>query len=214
MPCNSAPIQLNGNIAITCTILKIVVASAVKAKFGALFVSAKETRVVCLILSELGHPPPPIPVHIDNTAAVGTVHRTTKRHRSRLMEMRYYWLLNQASQNYFKFYHQPGTKLLAKYPREAYTGPIHTYVCPYYLCMQNSPTLLLRAAQPTVQQGCTEILGDPYTKGIPLPRIPISRTPGRDPQLANLVNMRPAQYTGYHNPNIYVPLYPFTGLNV
>ena len=58
----------------------------------------------------------------------------------------------------------------------------------------------------------TEILGDPYTKGISLPRIPISRAAGRDSQLANLVHMRPALYTVYHGHSMYVPLYLFTGL--
>jgi hypothetical protein len=83
MPRDGEPIQLNGNIAITCAILKIVAASADEAELGALFVNTKEARVIRLILSELGHPQPPPPIHIDNTTAVGIVNSTIKRQRSR-----------------------------------------------------------------------------------------------------------------------------------
>ena len=59
----------------------------------------------------------------------------------------------------------------------------------------------------------TEIQGDPYIKGIALPRIPISRTPGRDSQLANPMYLGPALWTGYHYGSMYVPQYPYTGLH-
>jgi hypothetical protein len=39
-------IQLNGNVAVTYAILKIVVASAAEAEFSALFVNMKEARIV------------------------------------------------------------------------------------------------------------------------------------------------------------------------
>ena len=48
---------------------------------------------------------------------------------------------------------------------------------------------------------------DSYTKGIQLhTRIPISCTPGRDSQVANLVYLRHAPWIGYHILNICVPL--------
>ena len=71
MPHNGDPIQLNGNIPITCAILKLVATSAAETKPGALFVNTKEARVIRLIVYELGHPQPPTPIHIDNTTAVG-----------------------------------------------------------------------------------------------------------------------------------------------
>ena len=79
---NGAPIRLNGNSAIACAILKTVAASAAKAEVGALFVNAKEARVIRLILSELGHQQPPTLIHIDNTTVVGIVNSTVKRQRS------------------------------------------------------------------------------------------------------------------------------------
>ena len=66
---------------------------------------------------------------------------------------------------------------MADYPTKAHVGPIHTHVRPYYLHMENSPTRLIRAAKPSARRGCAEILGDPYVRGIPLPRIPDYRAP-------------------------------------
>ena len=93
LPKDGDPIKINGNIMITCSILKLVAASAAKAELGALFLNAQEAKVVCLILTELGHPQPPIPIHVDNTTAVGIVNNTIKQQQSRAMEMRYFWLL-------------------------------------------------------------------------------------------------------------------------
>jgi hypothetical protein len=70
---NGDPIKLNGSIHITCTILKLVAASAAEAELGALFLNTQEAKFLPLILAELGHPLPPTPIHIDNTTTVGIV---------------------------------------------------------------------------------------------------------------------------------------------
>ena len=46
LPTDSGPIKLNGAIHITCTILKLVAASAVEAELGALFLNAQEAKVL------------------------------------------------------------------------------------------------------------------------------------------------------------------------
>mgnify|MGYP003316164995 FL=1 len=94
IPRDGKPIKLNGNIAITCAILKSVAASAAEAELGALFLNAQEARIIRLTLAELGHPQPPTPIHIDNSTCVGIVNNTIKRQRPRAMEMRYFWLLD------------------------------------------------------------------------------------------------------------------------
>ena len=103
------------------------------------------------------------------------------------MEMRYFWLLDQASQRYFKFYYHPGAELMADYSTKAHTGPVHTHVRPYYIHMGNSPTELVRVAPPSARRGCVGLLGDPYIKGVPLTRIPSYRAPVRDSQLPQTV---------------------------
>ena len=184
LPRYDTTIFLNGNIAITCAILKLVAVSAAEAELGALFMNVQEARIFRLTLTEMGHPQPPTPVHVDNTTAVGIVNNTIKRQRSRAMEMRYFWLLDQETQRYIKVYYQPGAENLGDYPSKAHTGPIHTHVRPYYQHEVNSPSVLPRAAKPSSRRGCAEILGDPYWKGAPLPRIPTYRELGRDSQVA------------------------------
>ncbi len=177
LPRDGDPIKLNGAIHVTCTILKLVAASAAEAEL-ALFLNAQEAKVFRLVLVELGHPQPPTPIHIDNKTTVGIVNNTIKCQRSRSMEMRYFWLLDGETQQYFKFYYQPGLENLGDYPSKHHTADIHQHVRPYNVHMDNSPTLLPRAMKPITRRGCAEILGDPYSKKSPLPNI------GTPPRLA------------------------------
>jgi hypothetical protein len=93
--------------------------------------------------------------------------------------MRYSWLLDSEMQQYFKLYYQPGLKNLGNYPSKHHTADIHQHVRPYYVHMNNSPTLLPRAMKSSTCRGCAEILGDPYSKRSPLPSI------GNFPHLAD-----------------------------
>jgi hypothetical protein len=119
------PIKLNGAIHITCTILKLVAASAAQAELGALFLNSQKAKVLQLTLLELGHPQPTTPIHIDNTTTIGIVNNMIKCQNSRAMEMRYFWLLNGKTQKYFKFYYQPGQDNLGNYPSKHHTTNIH-----------------------------------------------------------------------------------------
>jgi hypothetical protein len=94
------------------------------------------------------------------------------------MEMRYFWLLDGKTQKYFKFYYMPGQENLGDYPSKHHTADIHQHVRPYYVHTETSPTILPRALKPSIRRGCAEILGDPYAKKSPLPRIgPITCLP-------------------------------------
>jgi hypothetical protein len=128
IPRDAEPIIINGAIHITCTILKLVAASAAEAELGALFLNAQEAKVIRIVLEELGHPQPPTPIHIDNTTTVGIVNNTIKRQRSRAMEMRYFWLLDGEVQKLFRFYYQPGQENLGDYPSKHHAADIHQHV--------------------------------------------------------------------------------------
>jgi hypothetical protein len=161
LPVNSNPIKLNGAIHITCIILKLVAAFAAKAKLGALFLNAQEAKVLHLTLAKLGHPQPPTPIHIDNTTTISIIKNTIKCQCSRAMEMRYFWLLDGKTQQYFSFYYQPRQENLGNYPSKHHMADIHQHVRPYYVHTDKSPTLLPWALKPSIWQGCAEILGDP-----------------------------------------------------
>ena len=98
IPVNGQQIKLNWNIHITFAILKLVAASTAEAELGALFLNAQEAKLLRVTLQELGHPQLPTQIHVDNTTAVGIVNNTIKRQRSRAMEMRHFWLIDQYCQ--------------------------------------------------------------------------------------------------------------------
>ena len=175
VPTDNKPIFINGAIQIVCTVLRLVAASAAEAELGALFHNAQEGKILRLTLEEMGHPQPPIPIHIDNTTTVGIVNNTIKRQRSRAMEMRYFWLLDAETQNLFTFHYTPGQENLADYPTKHHTGKVHLHVRPYYLHMPQSPKYLLRAMKPSARRGCVKTLGSPYLKRTPLPKLPTNK---------------------------------------
>jgi hypothetical protein len=153
IPQDSEPIIINGTIHITCTILKLVAASAAEAELGALFLNAQEAKVICLVLMELGHPQLPTPIHIDNTTTVGIVNNTIKIQWSRSIEMRYFWLLDGKVQKLFCFHYLPDQENLGNYPSKHHSADIHQHACPYYVHMDNSPTVLQQAANLALGEG-------------------------------------------------------------
>eukprot|EP00804_Cyclotella_cryptica_P022896 CCRYP_005103-RB/>CCRYP_005103-RB protein AED:0.46 eAED:0.42 QI:0/-1/0/1/-1/0/1/0/215 len=171
IPKNNQPIKLNGAIAVLCTILKFVVASATEAKLRALFLNAKEAKIMPLTLQELGHPQPPTPVHCDNSTTVGIVNNTVKRQKSRRMEMRYFWLLENHIKKLFDFQHHPGLENLADYPSKTHPGGHHLTLCPLYVNMPTSPRFLARAAMPSVWRGCADKVGRARIRKYPLPTL-------------------------------------------
>ena len=92
IPVNGQPITLNRPIHGLCTILKHVASSVAEAELGALFLNAKEAKIMLLSLAELGHPQPATSIHIDNNTVGRISNNTIKRQRSQAMEMRYFWL--------------------------------------------------------------------------------------------------------------------------
>ena len=92
VPVNRRPTKLNGSIFIMCGILKFVVASAAEAEaeLEALFINAKEGKIIRMTLEEMGHKQPPTLMHCNNITATGIANDTVKKQRSRSMEMRFF----------------------------------------------------------------------------------------------------------------------------
>ena len=101
-------------------ILWLVATSAAKAELGTLFMNAKEAKILRLTLHELGHPQSPTPIHIDNSTAVGNVTNTVKSNKSRSTKMRYFWLLDGATQKLFNFKYHQGYDNPADYHQESH----------------------------------------------------------------------------------------------
>ena len=155
-----------------CSILHFIVASAAKAKLGALFLNCQEGMIFRLMLEDLGYPQPKTPVHCDNATAVGIANNTIKRQCSRAMEMRYFWTSKKEAQDVYSFKWYPGLENLADYQSKHHPGAYHSAVRPYYLHEENSPLVLPRATRPSTLKGCVGTLKDGYVRSIPLPRVP------------------------------------------
>ena len=170
-PRKGEPIKMNGNIFVSCGILKIVVTSAAEAELGALFLNLKEGKTLRLTLMELGHTHPPTPVHCDNSTATGIANDSVKKQRSRSMEMRFFWVSDQVKNGSYDVQWHPGQENLADYFTKHFDTKHHIAVRPWYLQEDNSPRAMPRAIAPSALRGCVGNLPDGYTKSSPLPRV-------------------------------------------
>jgi hypothetical protein len=66
------------------------------------------------------------------------------------MEMRYFWILDGITQQYYKYNYQPGQENLCNYPSKHHTADIHKHVRPYYVHTNKSPALLPQALKPSL----------------------------------------------------------------
>jgi hypothetical protein len=192
-PIDNQPIFLNGPIYSLCTTLKHVAASAAEAELGALFLNTQEVKILRLILQEMGHPQPPTPIHCDNSTAVGISNSTVKRQRSRAMEMRYFWIIDQVRNRYVRILWHPGMENLGDYVTKHHSPKHHQHVRPYYTQQLHSPRELIRALKPSVLRGCVN-----PARGTQQSRMPLTRV---RPRHASQDTCHPA-----HNPITYQSL--------
>ena len=150
LPTDNMPIKLNGNIHVISTVIKLVAPSAAEAELGALFLSAQQGKIICLILKEMGHTQPPTPIHIGDRTCVG-IHseQHTKTFKIKSHAWKIFWLLYIDAQNEFSFHQHLGQEFLGDFPLKARTGTIHKHVRPYYVHVGSSPRVLLQAAMPS-----------------------------------------------------------------
>ena len=99
----------------------------------------KEERILKLTLEEFGHPQPPIPIHCDNATAVGIANDTVKKQRSRLMEMRCFYVCDQVCRKIYNVQYHPGLENLGDYNSKHFEVGHHLKVRPVYVHTRNSP---------------------------------------------------------------------------
>ena len=78
--------------------------SAVEAEIGALYMNARQLLPLRVTCEELGHPQPATPMQTDNNTASGIINGTFNQARSKAIDMRYYWLMDRATQKQFRIY--------------------------------------------------------------------------------------------------------------
>ncbi len=113
-----------------------------------------------------------IPVHCDNAAAIGIANNTIKRQHSRAMEMRYFWVGDNVSQDIYSLSWHPVQENLGNYQSWHHPEAHHSAVRAYYLHKINSPLKLPRAVRDSTLKECVGTLKDGYVCKIPLPGVP------------------------------------------
>ena len=107
--------------------------SAAEAELGALFLNAQEAAPIRTTLIEMNWPQPPTPIQVDNSTAVGISNQNIKQKMSKVMDMRFYWVIDRIKQGQFRVYWQPGSTNIADYPTKHNSTEHHIKVRPLYL---------------------------------------------------------------------------------
>ncbi len=169
------PIKLNGAFFTLCAILCFVVASAVEAKLGALFLNCEQATIFRLTLEKMGHPQPLTLIHCNNSTAVGIANNTVKRQRSQSMEMHFFWVADAVKQGKFDIKYYPGKENLADYQSKHHLDTHYKAVHPWCLHEPTSARKLPRTSKPSTLKGCIGTLPDGYHKSNPLPQVPTNQ---------------------------------------
>ena len=105
----------NGAILNIAHILKNVISSATKEELAMFYIMARETVYIHIILKEMDHDQPPMPVRIDITMVEEVFNKKIHSKQTKAMDMRLYWLRNQECQEQFRIYWRPGKQNYADY---------------------------------------------------------------------------------------------------
>ena len=104
-------------------------------------------RVTC---EELRYPQSATTIQTDNNTASGIMNRIFNQARSKVIDMRYYWLMDRAQQKQFRIYRDIGIKNLVDYFSKHHSGAHHKQVRPIFFHTKESPDSL---------QGCIKLVG-------------------------------------------------------
>ena len=80
----------NGALLNMSHLIKHMMSSATKAELAALYIMARKTVYIRIILEEMGHPQPPTPLQTDNSMADGVVNGKIVPKRTKAMGIRFH----------------------------------------------------------------------------------------------------------------------------
>jgi hypothetical protein len=100
--------RFNSAILSIAQIIKFVMALAAESELAALFITAREMIPHLQTLIAIGWPKPKSPIQTNNFTAAGVTNKTIVPHRSKMMDMQFWWLCCCASQDQFCYYLDAG----------------------------------------------------------------------------------------------------------
>jgi hypothetical protein len=119
--------QFNGAITIIsiARIIKFVMALAAESELAALFITAQEMIPHRQTLIAMGWPQPQSPIQTDNSIAAGVTNKAIVPRRSKMMDMRFWWLHCHTFQDQFHYYWDAGAKNWASYHTKDHPDTYH-----------------------------------------------------------------------------------------
>ena len=148
---NEKRMKLNGAVQVLSQIIKLVCASTVESELAAIFINSKEAIKLRQALEAMGHPQPPTDITTDNETAAGIVKQTIRQNKSRAMNMRYFWVLDQDKEGVINVRWKPGHVNKANYFTKHFFGTYHKKIRPIYLHEANSPRYIQNLPNPNKQ---------------------------------------------------------------
>ena len=82
-------------------IMRNIMASAAKAKYGTIFVNAQTAVPIRTTLSEMGRKQGPTAIQVENSTAVGIATKEFRQKKSKATDMRFYWINHRIEQGQF-----------------------------------------------------------------------------------------------------------------
>jgi hypothetical protein len=107
--------------------------SAQEAETGAGYLNARDMVPLRQTLAELGHPQGPSPLQFDNKCATDLMNDKIRQKRSKVMDMRFYWLRDRVRQNQFHIHWKKGTSNLGDYVTKHHPTKHHQNIRPTYV---------------------------------------------------------------------------------
>jgi hypothetical protein len=135
----ATPPPYNGAIHTISSIMRNVMASATEAELGAVFQNARDCVPLRIALEEMGHPQAATPIQTDNTCAAGIANKTVKQHRSKAIDIRFYWIRDRIKQVQFIINWRAGKDNLADYFTKHHSPAHHKLMCSHYLLEVHKP---------------------------------------------------------------------------
>eukprot|EP00957_Ditylum_brightwellii_P114294 8714197-Ditylum_brightwellii.AAC.1 len=108
-------VPLNSPIHTVCEAMRNIMTSSAEAEIGTLCTNMCKGEELQLVIEEMGHKQPPIPIMTDNSTACGIINKTVKQRRMHAIDMHFYWVCNRVAQNHFIVYWSPGKHNLVDY---------------------------------------------------------------------------------------------------
>ena len=105
----------NSILLIVCKIMRNIMASAAKAKYGIIFFNAQTAVPIRTALSEIEWKQLPTAIQVENSTAVGIATKTFHHKKANAMYIRFYWINDRIKHGQFRVFWRPGPENLGDY---------------------------------------------------------------------------------------------------